>query len=278
MRFSFLCFYYRDKLKQQLGVRACSTRLRAANYTASICGLPLAETNFRTAISTIISYIQTHTHTPSTHTATQRNKEAHTEKKKLQIVSCLRPPHHYTTVHHTGEVWMVVVFKTHENRQIVVHTRGIQRRGVFYHELRVKGLNCVESRGSFSQVRTPVGSPLCACPVNGGGCAQKRQLLYARQNIKVSGEDRLCLKTTILLRRQWWPLIMVQGGAKWEERQLFFFGKKSPSLWEQLGLQQLCCVCVFVCILLGYVCVFFKWIDVFRQCVQVRVRFCLVSS
>lgn len=82
MRFSFLCFYYWDKLKQQLGVRACSTRLRAANYTASICGLPLAETNFRTAISTIISYIQTHTHTPSTHTATQRNKEAHTEKKK----------------------------------------------------------------------------------------------------------------------------------------------------------------------------------------------------
>lgn len=26
----------------------------------------------------------------------------------------------------------------------------------------------------------------------------------------------------------------------------FFFGKKSPSLWEQLGLQQLCCVCVCV--------------------------------
>lgn len=161
MRFSFLCFYYRDKLRQQLDVGACSTRLRAANYTASICGLPLAESNFHTAISTIISYIQTHTHTPSTHTATQRNKEAHTEKKKkLQIVSCLRPPHHYTTVHHTGEVWMVVVFKTHENRQIVVHTRGIQRRGVFYHELRIKGLNCVESRGSFSQVRTPVRKPI----------------------------------------------------------------------------------------------------------------------
>lgn len=55
---------------------------------------------------------------------------------------------------------MVSVFKTHENRQIVVHTTGIQRRGVFYHELRVKGLNCVNSWGSFSQVRTPARQPI----------------------------------------------------------------------------------------------------------------------
>lgn len=56
---------------------------------------------------------------------------------------------------------MVVVFKTHENRQIAVHTRGIQHReGVFYPELRVKGLNCVRSWGSLSQVRTPARQPI----------------------------------------------------------------------------------------------------------------------
>lgn len=55
---------------------------------------------------------------------------------------------------------MAGVFKTHENRQIAVHTRGVQRRGVFYRELRVKGLNCVNSWGSFSQVRTPARRPI----------------------------------------------------------------------------------------------------------------------
>lgn len=73
---------------------------------------------------------------------------------------------------------MVGVFKTHENRQIVVHTRGIQRRGVFYHELRVKGLNCVNSWGSFSQVRTPARRPI----------------------VRLSGKWRtLCTKATIAI-------------------------------------------------------------------------------
>lgn len=164
MRFSFLCFYYRDKLKQQLGVRACSTRLRAANYTASICGLPLAETNFRTAISTIISYIQTHTHTPRAHTLQHKGTKKHTQKKKkkLQIVSCLRPPHHYTTVHHTGEVWMVVVFKTHENRQIVVHTRGIQRRGGLLPWIESKGAELCGESGVLFTGKDPCEEAHCA--------------------------------------------------------------------------------------------------------------------
>lgn len=53
---------------------------------------------------------------------------------------------------------MVGVFKTHENRQIVEHTSSIQHGGVFFfnHELRVKGLNCMNSWGSFSQVSTPM--------------------------------------------------------------------------------------------------------------------------
>lgn len=51
---------------------------------------------------------------------------------------------------------MAGVFKTRENRQIVVNTRGIQRRGSF----RVKWLNCLSGWGSFSQVRTPVGRPI----------------------------------------------------------------------------------------------------------------------
>lgn len=73
---------------------------------------------------------------------------------------------------------MVVVFKTHENRQIAVHRRGIQRRGVFYHELRVKGLNCVLSWGSFSQVRTPARQPI----------------------VRLSGKWRtLCTKATIAI-------------------------------------------------------------------------------
>lgn len=98
---------------------------------------------------------------------------------------------------------MVGVFKTHENRQIAVNTRGIQRRGVFYHELRVKGLDCVNSWGSFSQVRTPARRPIVG--LSGKWRTRRTKATIAicpGQNIKVSSKDRLCLKTAILLQEQ----------------------------------------------------------------------------
>lgn len=98
---------------------------------------------------------------------------------------------------------MVGVFKTHENRQIAVNTRGIQRRGVFYHELRVKGLDCENSWGSFSQVRTPARRPIVG--LSGKWRTQRTKATIAicpGQNIKVSSKDRLCLKTAILLQEQ----------------------------------------------------------------------------
>lgn len=57
---------------------------------------------------------------------------------------------------------MVGVFKTHENRQIVVHTRGIQRRGVFYRELRVKGAELCERLGVLFTGKDPCEEPHCA--------------------------------------------------------------------------------------------------------------------
>lgn len=39
----------------------------------------------------------------------------------------------------------------------------------------------------------------------------------------------------------------------------FFFGKEKPFIMGAAGTATtVLCVCVFVCILLGYVCVFFK--------------------
>lgn len=111
----------------KLCVSECITRALVAYYT------PLISVSLKHgAIFTqqLTHLFHTHKHTGS---ATQGDKgkhaHTHTRGKKLQIVSCLRPPHHYTTMHHEQEVQMVGVLKTQENRQIVVHTSSIQPHG-----------------------------------------------------------------------------------------------------------------------------------------------------
>lgn len=60
----------------------CTKSLYTANYTTPIFGPSSEESNFHTAISTVISWTHTHSNT-------KRQRHMHT-KKKLKIVSCLR--------------------------------------------------------------------------------------------------------------------------------------------------------------------------------------------
>lgn len=96
----------------------------------------------------------THKHT---NLATQRDKDKHTytrtQRGKKRASNCFlfEARHHYTTMHHRQEVRMVGVFKTHENRQIVVHTSSIQaegggKGGVFF--LFIFFLPWIESKGA----------------------------------------------------------------------------------------------------------------------------------
>lgn len=154
-----------------------------------------------------------HTH-KHTNLATQRDKDKHTHThteggKRASNCFLFEARHHYTTMHHRQEVRMVGVFKTHENRQIVVHTSSIQPVGggkggglfsfcfffFFNHELRVKGLNCVNGWGSFSQVTTPATQPIVCLSSKWGRTRTKGDNCYMlSKNIKVSSKDRLCFK------------------------------------------------------------------------------------
>lgn len=80
--FRFWFLYYAASWSSgfvELCVSTCTTRHLAANYTALISALPSAETNFHTAISTIISYIQTRRRTQQ-HKGTKTH--THRQKKK----------------------------------------------------------------------------------------------------------------------------------------------------------------------------------------------------
>lgn len=88
--FSFLCSW--SSRCSELCVRTCSTSLPATNYSALISGLPSAESNFHTAISTIISYIQTcrGNHTQQ-HKETRANTHARTRTHSHTHCSKLFP-------------------------------------------------------------------------------------------------------------------------------------------------------------------------------------------
>lgn len=157
--------------------------------------------------------------------------------------------------------------------------RGV---GVFYPELRVKGLNCARSWGSLSQVRTPARQPIVR--LSGKWRTRRTKATIAICSAKHKGVRR----RQVVLKGRYSPAAAMmttnygegRGEMGGEGERDVLKKKKKPLYKEQLGQEKLCLVCVrvFACV---RVCVF-VWVWGFQVnwcflclCVSVCFNLCV---
>lgn len=147
----------------------------------------------------------------------------------------------------------------------------------FNHELRVKGLNCVNGWGSFSQVSTPTMQPIVR--LSGKWRTTRTKATIAICSAKHKGVKQ----RQVVLKDYYSPSTAVmtanyeRGGAKWGGKgtERCFFKRKSFYYRSSCGSRNLCvCVCWG-----GYLgmCIFPTRISVLDGCVCLCVLMSLPS-